>query len=298
MIPQDPVSVSVVAFLLAIAVGTAWLMVGRQAWANSGWRTARSDSSGRAGVLIGNNGIPGVDAGGASGSRRLPVRTKGHACTGRKRILLDADQSRGAHAAGGGVASTVAGEALGGQAMGVKGAAAGSGEGNATRTERATGRTKGNAGRSAPLSSDQQWSRITQIVQADIESAHRADDYHAAANQQLDAVDYAIARLREEMESISAGGRGATRQREASGSPAARTLLSGAVPLMGTSGEDVAANNVSTTAEKAGAKSPDEQGSEPVSVRETAADHKKPAGKASRARRGKPRRTKEKSIAA
>lgn len=325
MIPQDPVSVSVIAFLFAIAIGTAWLMVGRQALANSGRRTADSHGSGRAGMLIGIGGISGPVTGGRKKSaRRIVLRPEGLPGKARSPIEGYAKAAAQERPAGQGPVQTKAGKEAGGrQAVGAAAAVVSSAAQSAGTTQRPVARSKPvGGGRAEPMNADQQWARITRIVQADIDSAHRADGFHAAANQQLDAVDYAIARLREEMEGISAANSETVRRRDAAVGNFPQHTRNGFVPLLGVkaggtgntgavdntghtaSGGDVVdegsvvTRNVPEAAGSAGVSSRSDARTDAAGVRDGAVAEKPPPGKASRRRRAKSRRAKEKSIAA
>ncbi len=298
MIPQDPVSVSVIAFLVVFAVGTAWLMVGRQALANAARNTANAGTRSRGGVLIGMGGLPGAGTNeyARKGRGRLELG-KGGLPKPQAGELADKKEIARAKPAENLNEAVEDDWALEPQAIDSPGQRFSEpvpshiASGFAVRAGRPV------SGPSRPLSSDQQWSRITEIVREDIESAERADSFHAAANQQLDAVDYAIARLREEMESISAGGNETTRRREHVSRPVSRPARSGFVPLLGAGERNAVAQAPNDHGEAIVSRSNAELGPEIAAVRESAPA--KPAGgKPNRKRRGKAKRAKEKSIAA
>lgn len=310
MIPQDPVSVSVIAFLVVFAVGTAWLMVGRQALANAARQTASTGTSAGGGVLIGVDGMPGARKNGLAkrGRGRLePVR--GGLSARRASEIVDTKEDDRAKPTERYRKATEDSQAKKSQTVDrVRGRSAdavpteAAGVRSVAQISNPTPESAGRVGRkvtgpSAPLSAEQQWSRITEIVRGDIECAERADSFHAAANQQLDAVDYAIARLREEMESISAGGAEVTRRREASSRAASKPARSGFVPLLGARETDAVALPPADCSETPVSRPEAEFGSDSISVREPVAASSA-SGKPHRRSRGKSKRAKEKSIAA
>jgi hypothetical protein len=54
----------------------------------------------------------------------------------------------------------------------------------------------------APLSADAQWQRVTMIVERSVERAHGIGEQQSAARQQLDAAEYTLHRLIEELNEV------------------------------------------------------------------------------------------------